>query len=274
MIELPEARVLADQISNELVGKRVTGVVTAASPHKFAWYYGDPLAYDSRLSGKQIDRAVPIAGRVEVYAEGVTLDFFDGANLRLYKAGEAVPTKHQLAITFDDGSTLVGTIAMYGALMCYPDGALDDDSYRNAAVNAISPLSERFDAVYAALFDTKGLKMSAKAFLATVKRVPGLGNGVLQDILLNACIHPKTKAGALSMEQRSALLCSIKDTLAEMVRLGGRDTERDLYGNPGGYKVKLGRTNTAMVCPNCGGSVHKESYMGGSIYFCESCQRI
>lgn len=48
-------------------------------------------------------------------------------------------------------------------------------------------------------------KKTAKAFLATEQTIPGLGNGVLQDILYNARIHPKTKINALSTEKRENL---------------------------------------------------------------------
>jgi len=62
-----------------------------------------------------------------------------------------------------------------------------------------SPLTDAFDRAYfAALFAVDTPKLSAKAFLATEQRIPGLGNGVLQDILWTARIHPKRKMGELS----------------------------------------------------------------------------
>ena len=42
MIELPEATTLAQQINHSLVGKTVSSTIAAQSPHKFAWYNGDP----------------------------------------------------------------------------------------------------------------------------------------------------------------------------------------------------------------------------------------
>ncbi|GHU67719.1 formamidopyrimidine-DNA glycosylase [Clostridia bacterium] len=274
MIELPEALVLAEQISNTLTGKRIVDAVANASPHKFAWYYGDPAEYGLRLTGRHIEGAVAMGGRVRVSAEGMELGFFDGANLRYYAPDDVKPTKHQLLITFDDNSALAATIAMYGGLQCYPAGALDEDGYYMAAANAVSPLSDGFFEVYQALFDAKGLKMSAKAFLATQQRIPGLGNGVLHDILLNSGIHPKTKMNALDNQKRDDLFRAIIGTLSDMTRLVGRDTERDLFGHLGGYKVMLSRNNTTLTCPHCGGRVHKESYMGGSIYYCEICQQV
>jgi len=183
------------------------------------------------------------------------------------------PAKHQLLVVFDDDSALTATVAMYGMLFAYPPHAMDDEFYYKAAKEAVPPLSAEFDYPYfQSLFDEKGRKMSAKAFLATEQRIPGLGNGVLQDILLNAKIHPKKKMNTLSEEQRQELFDSLKSTLAEMTDAGGRDTERDLFGAPGGYQTKLGKNNKLLICPNCGGAVKKESYMGGSIYSCEQCQ--
>jgi len=58
MIELPEAYVLAQQINEILTGKKIMNVTAAHTPHKFAWYYGDPQKYHELLSGKTIDKAV------------------------------------------------------------------------------------------------------------------------------------------------------------------------------------------------------------------------
>ena len=58
-----------------------------------------------------------------------------------------------------------------------------------------------------------------------------------------------------------------------MIKDGGRDAEKDIYGNPGGYKTILSRLTYKSPCPRCGGTIIKESYMGGSVYYCPSCQK-
>jgi len=274
MLELPEAIVISEQLNRTVKGKRIKEAVAAVSPHKFAWYFGDPAEYGVLLRGRMLESAYAYGGRIEIEAEGAILHFGDGAILRYYEAGEKLPVKHQLLVIFDDSSALVGTVAMYGGLWAFPAGSMDDDFYYKAAREAVPPLSDRFDYGYfLTLFNEKSLKMSAKAFLATEQRIPGLGNGVLQDILLNAKIHPKSKMYTLSDEQHRELFNSIKATLAEMVSGGGRDTERDLFGSFGGYKTKLSKRTALSLCPNCGGELKKETYMGGSIYFCEQCQQ-
>ena len=272
MIEIPEAIVLTKQLNQAIKGKRIESAVAASSPHKFAWFFGEPAEYGSLLQGRTIEGAYAYGGRVEIEAEGAIMHFGDGTNLRYYNNEERLPAKHQLLVKFEGGSSLICTIAMYGGIWCCKKDELDD-FYSQVAKEKPSPLSAQFDYGYfLSLFGEKSLKLSAKAFLATEQRIPGLGNGVVQDILLNSQLHPKRKMNTLDDGQKEVLFTSIKNTLSDMVSGGGRDTEKDLFGNPGGYQTKLSKTNKAMVCPHCGGAVRKENYMGGSIYYCEICQ--
>ena len=57
-----------------------------------------------------------------------------------------------------------------------------------------------------------------------------------------------------------------------MTDRGGRDTEKDLFGTPGGYAVQLSRNTCAEPCPVCGGPIVKEAYLGGAVYYCLHCQ--
>ena len=114
---------------------------------------------------------------------------------------------------------------------------------------------------------------SAKAALATEQSIPGLGNGVLQDILYNARINPKTKIKDLSEGQLRGLYGAIVSTLREMVSKGGRSTESDLFGKAGGYVPWLSKDTLESPCPRCGSPIVKENYMGGSIYYCTGCQK-
>ena len=273
MMELPEAMVIAGQLDETVAGKRIKEAAAGTTPHKFAWYYGDPGAYGALLRGRLAERAAAYGGRGELSLEGgVALHMGEGANLRYFAPGEPLPAKHQLLVTFDDGAALVGTVAMYGLFAAFPEGAMDDNFYYMAAKQAVPPLSAVFDyAYFQSLLDPKARKMSAKAFLATQQRIPGLGNGVLQDILLCARIHPRRKMDTLTEERTRGLFDSMKSTLSAMTEAGGRDTERDLFGNPGNYRTKLCR-NTAGLCPVCGDVVKKEAYLGGSVYYCERCQ--
>jgi formamidopyrimidine-DNA glycosylase len=274
MIELPEAAVLAEQINETVAGKKIRNIIAAQTPHKLAWYFGDPREYKGLLAGKVISGARSYGGQVEITTDKANLLFSDGVNLRYYRRGDKLPDKHQLLLEFDDGSCLVGWVQMYGGLSAFPEGK-NDNKYYLAARQKSSPLSGDFDENYfASLFDEGSAKLSLKAFLATEQRIPGLGNGVLQDILFNAKMHPKRKVGELSPVDRGVLFESVKNTLSEMTGQEGRDTENGLFGRPGDYKTKLSKNTVGQPCPICGTLIKKEAYLGGSIYYCAVCQSI
>jgi len=274
MIELPEAAVLARQINEVIAGKKIKNVIAARTPHKFAWYAGDPQQYNALLADKTINGANPCGGMVEVKADGVVIAFSDGVNLRYFRTRDRLPDKHQLLIEFMDGTYLVGSVQMYGGLATFPEGQYDNKYYLGSKAKP-SPLTDGFNKVYFdTLFDPDSSKLSLKAFLATEQRIPGLGNGVLQDILCNAQMHPKKKISTLSEMDKTDLFNSIKAILDEMATKGGRDTEKDIFGNPGGYVTMLSKNTAGSPCPICGTVIKKEAYMGGSVYYCESCQKI
>ena len=273
MIELPEATNLAAQFNQAVKGRSIGRVVAGHSPHKWAWFHGDPKGYADLLTGRTIGRATAYGGLVEIEVEPARLRFGEGVSLRLHAAGQPVAATHQLLLELDDGSALSGSVQMYGGLWAFlPDQFRN--AYHDRARQAPSPLSAAFTAAYFAdlAAGPKANKLTAKALLATEQRIPGLGNGVLQDILFEARIHPRHRVADLSARQWQDLYGAVRSVLAAMVRQGGRDTERDLFGHPGGYQTRLSRNTVGKPCPRCGEAIRKESYLGGAVYTCARCQ--
>jgi len=272
MIEIPEAAVIARQLNKSISGKTVDSVTAAQSPHKFAWYSGDPKGYSLFLKDKVCGEAYCRGGMVEITFDEKALLFTDGVNLRFHQVKEDWPVKHQLLIEFEDGTALSASVAMYGGLWCFVRGT-NINQYYLVASQKPSPLTNGFNESYfAGLFQPEIDKYSLKAFLATEQRIPGLGNGVLQDILYTARMHPKRKVSTLSSDDKETLYLSIGSVLRKMEKQGGRDTERDLFGNTGGYATCMSKNTVGKPCPICGSLVEKQPYMGGSIYFCPGCQ--
>ena len=275
MIELPEAGNLARQVTEAVVGRSVSRVEANHTPHKLMWFFGDPTRYPDLLTGLTITGATAWGGHLEIAAGDLRILLSEGAAPRLVPPGETIPAKHQLRLDLDDGSTLVVAVAMYGGVQVFRDGE-NDNPYYQVAMTKPSPLGADFDRAYfAELLDTADTaKLSAKAFLATEQRIPGLGNGVLQDVLWNARLHPRRKVGSMDDDARDALFGSVTTTLAQMARDGGRDTERDLFGWPGRYATVMSRLTLELPCPRCGSRKVKEAYLGGAVYFCPGCQSV
>lgn len=274
MIELPESYVLAKQINQVLKGKVIKNVEANHTKHAFAWYTGNPDEYQSKLSGKTITSADVYSGSVRIKADDMVLII--STPIRFHNQGEKLPQKHQLYIEFEDSTSITCTIQMWGCMFCFKEDDPEGVPQSHIINNAPSPLDDKFDEDYFKLLlpKEKLSALSAKAFLATDQRIPGVGNGVTQDILWTAKIHPKRKMSTLSEAELKEMYKAVKGVLNDMMVQGGRDTERDLFGNPGGYKTILSKNTAAKPCPICNTTIKKEAYLGGSIYYCPCCQKL
>jgi formamidopyrimidine-DNA glycosylase len=204
-----------------------------------------------------------------VFDNGKKLNFSDGVSARLV-TNLQTPVNYQLLLNLTDDSALVLTVGMYGGIALH-DGGYENEYYQKSKAS-ISPFSDQFDSHFRSVFAGSKQNLSAKAFLATEQRFPGIGNGVLQDILFSAGIHPKRKIGTLSTNEQNHLLRAVVTVLGEMTELGGRDTEMNIFGEPGGYKTRLSKNTLALPCPKCNGNIVKEPYLGGAVYYCANCQ--
>ena len=273
MIELPESKNLADQFAKTLKGKSVLNVTANKSPHKFAWFHGNPADYHALLAGKKVTGSDSFGGMAELQIDDVKLVFCDGTNIRYFCESDSLPQKHQLHIEFEDFTSMICSVQMYGAMWLLDEK--EEEGYYKSSKYKIKPLQPEFDATYFEnLMKNAKQTLSAKAFLATEQRIPGLGNGVLQDILFNAKIHPKRKLATLTDAEKQAVYESVTQTLASMTAGGGRDTEKDIFGVNGGYITKLSAKTQNEPCPVCGTLIIREAYLGGNIYFCPACQKI
>jgi len=272
MIEIPESITISQQAKEVLRGKVVSDVINATSPHRFTWYNGNPERYPELLIGKKIQDIVGYGSYVDIcFDKNTHLAISDGTNIRYFTTTEKCPKKFQLLVVFDDSSYLVFTVAMYGGIYAFCGDF--DNSYYRGSMEKLLPLDERFDFnFFEKMIHEVGKDISVKALLATEQRIPGLGNGVLQDLLFNAEINPRRRISTLSDKDRKRLFSSMKETLSNMTDKGGRDTEKDLFGNLGGYRCILSKNTYHEPCPRCGGLIVKEAYLGGSVYYCHKCQ--
>lgn len=275
MLEIPEAYVLAQQLNETVSGKLITKVIADGTPHKMAFYYKDPQAYPDLLTGEQINKATAYGGLVEIMAGKKIILIGDGTKLHYHEPGAKRPPKHQLLLEFADGSALSAKVQMYGGIWCFLEGEFDNFYYK-VAKEKPSPLTDEFDKDYFEWLISlpEVLKLSVKAFLATEQRIPGLGNGVQQDIVWQIKIHPKRKVQTLTVKERDNMFLAVKNTLKEMAEKGGRDTEKDLFDRKGGYKTVMSKNHRDGPCPVCGEGIVKQAYLGGSIYFCPGCQKV
>ncbi len=273
MLEHPEAVILARQINETLIGKQIKFVEVNQTPHKLAWFVDEAKGYESLLFHQTIRHACAYGGLLEITLDDCQIVIGDGTRVIYSSSFLNELNKHQLFLQFQDDSTLAFSIQMYGGIWAFKTDTFDNPYYLLAKTQ-VQLSSEAFDFPYfQAKLTTEKPTLSLKAFLATEQRFVGLGNGVLQSILWNARLHPKTKIQTLTEIEQKRLFDGMKDTVQAIIEQGPRDTETDLFGVKGHYPTLPTFYANQEMCPHCKTSHFiKEAYMGGSIYTCPTCQ--
>ncbi len=275
MFELPEYQVLARQMGEVMTGKRISRGSLGNSPHRFVWYNRTPAEFARMVKGKVLGAACARGKWLFLPLEpGYLLVFGECGGRILFHADEGgFPKKYHLALHFEDGTALTATTQMWGAMELYEKGKEQERTYIKGM--RITPLDRGFTAKYFASLVHECARegsRSTKGLLTQDQLVPGLGNSISQDILFRARLHPRTRLDRLSPAQIGTLHRAIRETVREAIRLGGRDDETDLLGNPGRYARQMDASAVGRPCPACGTQIEKISYLGGACYFCPRCQ--
>lgn len=275
MLELPEVLCMARQLDETLVGRTVTSVDVPAGRPKFLFLSPDMPAFETTLVGRRVQE-VTSRGRwifCSLDDERTLLFGEFGGRLLFHRPGESLPLKRHWIAEFDDGSRLSLAIQMWGFLGVLTQAEIARHPY--AGTLGFTPLDPQFTET--AFFERLDRHAAAedrpiKAFLTHSPNVAGIGNGYLQDILFRAHLSPKRKVSTLSGDERHALYVSLRHTLKQAAGLAGRDTERDLFDRPGRYVPLLDSRAAGQPCPDCGTTIAKIQYLGGSCYICPRCQ--
>jgi formamidopyrimidine-DNA glycosylase len=275
MFELPEFVTLSRQINDCLVGKKVQAASLGNSPHKFVWYNRTPTEFASLTAAKTVGESYTRGKWLFIPLQpGYILLFGEcGGRLLYHPPGERLPAKYHLHLTFEDGSQLSAMTQMWGAMELYEVGQELQRQYIKDM--RLTPLEAAFTLDYFTNFVgelSAGSKRSVKSLLTQDQLLPGIGNGLAQDILFTAGLHPKHPLDALDSGQQSVLYHAILDILRQVIEQGGRSEEIDLFKHPGRYQRIMDNRAAGHPCPRCGETVEKIQYLGGACYFCPACQ--
>ncbi|MFA5007440.1 MAG: hypothetical protein WC509_08280 [Candidatus Izemoplasmatales bacterium] len=268
MIEIGEALALARQMDEAISGKTVADAAFLSAPHRFCWIGMDPAAAADRLRGRTVERVQAVGGRVVVRCSG-------GQNVAI---GEDVTVRYcdprlektQMLLSFADGTNLTARVKLYGYLSVGGEDELRANPYYVAHADGIAPLSPDFTVERFARTATENPRLSVKALLATGQRIPGVGNGTIQDVLWTARLRPETRVSALREEEILRLYEALVGTTRAIAAAGGRASFVDLHGNHGLYAERTRRPDGR--CPACGTTIVEKAFLGGKVRYCPACQ--
>ncbi|MCW4055534.1 MAG: hypothetical protein NWE82_01980 [Candidatus Bathyarchaeota archaeon] len=277
-IELPEAKILADQMDSELRGKRIRSyhLQDYERLQRIGFLNKDLKAFDQLVDG-EVESVISRGNAILVKLDnGVNLLLNPeyGSKTFYHPSEAAVPKKFHLRVDFSDGSALTVRLTSMGGIYALRSNELPR-SYifrRDFNPEMASPIDEEFTVErFAGLLatDNRGLK---SVLVGKDAVVVGLSNSAFQDIIYRARLHPKRKGSSLNKDERRTLYDAIRLVLRERLRLHGKAQFIDLYGTLGGYIPAMGPNMKQRSCPTCGTPIEKLSVGGGHVYFCPTCQ--
>jgi formamidopyrimidine-DNA glycosylase len=269
MPELPDVQVLVNSMNGVLPGRRIVKVPEA----KEVCLNMPRTKFRSTVEGKTIRRA---------WRRGkwAVLDLDEPAKMAisLGMGGEVrydddVPQMSgKLAFVFelDNGYVMPITFWWFGNVFAYPKGDL-------ASCPRLGKLGP--DALCDELTLDAFRKMMAKArgrvkpFLLDQKKIAGIGNVYIQDLLYRAGIHPMREIPALSDDEVTKLYRSMVSELEKGIKYGGGPGESDIIGNKGTYwdHTKIAYRKD-KPCPKCKTPIEEIRVSNTTSFICPRCQ--
>ncbi len=277
-IELPEAKILAEQMNEELGGKRVKSWCSKDCERlqRIGMMNKDLSIFDQLVNGKIVfvrSRGNVIHVKLD---NGMNLIIGPeyGGEIFFHKDEKNIPKKFHLKVDFSDGTVLTVRLTSMGVIEALKDNELES-SYvfkRDFDAEKLSPIDEEFTLERFSKHLAENNKMLKAVLVGKDAIIVGLSNSAFQDIIYRARLHPKRKASELKTEEKRGLYDAIRLMLNERIQLNGKDQFHDLYGNKGGYAPAMGPNMKQQACPECGTPIEKLSHGGGHVYLCPKCQ--
>jgi len=105
-----------------------------------------------------------------------------------------------------------------------------------------------------------------KSFLMNQSHLAGIGNIYSDEILFQAGIYPKKKAGKLTEEEGKKIYEKMDYVLKTAI-----DKEADVSSFPDSFL--LSHRQEGKKCPGCNGKIQKIKVSGRAGYYCPGCQK-
>ena len=269
MAELPEIMNLSHQMNDALQSKKFTSVdVTQEKCLNM-----DKEEFKRHIKGKKVKK---------VYNKGkwIVIELTDDYNLLLnlgmgadilYYSNGKFNDEHQCRFHFTDNSGFTCKFWWFGRVELLENHELVN--HKPTKDIALSPLEEDFTPEYFRKI-CKG-RAGIKNFILNQKKIGGIGNVYIHDILFRAKLNPKIQVNTLNESQIDDLCQIIKENLKISLDNKGLAYEKDFYGREGKFTRDcfLVAYKEGEKCPDCDALVEKIKTGSTSSYICPECQK-
>jgi formamidopyrimidine-DNA glycosylase len=268
--ELPEVETVVRGLAPELIGRRVIGVTVRERRLRG----GVAPAFAARLTGRRI---TALGRRGKYLLAGLDDDHVWLVHLGMtgrltLGPADARPARHDhVVVLLDDGRLLTyNDPRRFGRL-----AVLEAVAVAAETGTGVDPLAPAFTAE--ALFAlTRRRRTSIKALLMDQRRIAGLGNIYVNEILFHAGVRPGRRAAALTRADCAAIVRATRLVLADAIRRGGSSISdyRDGLGRPGWFQLRHRVYDRAgEPCTRCTTPIRTRVIVGRSTFYCPQCQK-
>jgi len=268
--ELPEVETTRQGIVPHCEGQTITKVLIRNG--KLRWPVPEDLP--ARLQG-QVIRSVERRAKylfLHVDAGTVIVHLGMSGSLRVITDSAPAMTHDHVELSLNNGRILrFNDPRRFGCWLW------TDDWLRHPLIRDLGPEPLSSDFSGAGLFQrSRGKQTPIKSFIMDNHVVVGVGNIYANEALFKAGIHPRRKAGRISLDRYHRLAAAIKETLSAAILMGGT-TLRDFVnsdGKPGYFAQSLlvyGRGGAD--CSECHTRLKEIRMNNRSTVYCPRCQR-
>ena len=266
MPETPEITSRAMEMNKELSGKTIQSFEVLQSkclnvtPDELNQYLGQAVIESVTHHGKWI--------MARTSQGWLLVNLGMGGEILLANRNQ-MPAKYRLVVDFSDQTCLAINFWWFGYVhFCALDGLADHPMIAKLGPNVLDLSEEEFMNLL------RLQKGKLKAFLLDQKRIAGIGNAYIHDILYLAKLHPNRIIASLTASETSALFEGIQNGLRPSLAKGGAFYEMNLYGQKGGFQMEdiiIGYRENSP-CPQCGTPIQKIKTGPTSSFICPTCQ--
>lgn len=271
MLEYPESHTIAQQMREAMLGKTVAGGEYVNPNANIVGPEGAVGRFPLAVGGTITDVVYHAPDIYVALDNGYGIQFRQGGGKILYYGAPAERTKkYNFHFPFSDGSGLTYSVLLWSSGVDVIDHGAWALRMQSLDETRYQPLGGSFEAYLAFVKShMEDPKQPVKTYLA--KHMAGIMSTFAGEILLHAGLYPSIQVGKLDDDAHRRVYAAMSDVLARACKAGGRTSERDLYGQAGGYTAMSERKHIGEPCPRCGQPLGKAS-VGGVIAFCPSCQ--
>jgi formamidopyrimidine-DNA glycosylase len=271
MAELPEIMILSRQMDQELKSK----VFDSADLLQEKCLNMEKEDFARQITGKEIIRVFNRGKWIFLQLTAgyyLLLNLGMGADLIFYEAGQAWTEEYQCRFHFTDNSGFTARFWWIGRAELVRDQELP--VHKTTKDIAISPLEPSFSREhFREIFRGRS---QIKNIILNQKKIGGIGNVYIHDILFKAKIHPQKGVNSLELSQIDVLYEIIRENLKDSLDNGGLAYEKDFYGENSGFYIDyfLVAYKEGEPCPDCGTTIEKIKTGSTSSYICPTCQKL